>query len=291
MISAKRVWYQMAKSGLRAPLTRVRHWGLDRNDAFIASYPRSGNTWLRFVLFDILVSGQSSGFDEVNHIIPDVGLHQPAIPLLPGAGRLIKTHEPFQKEYRKAIYLVRDARDVVLSEFAYQKALGWIPDDFETFLQQFVRGEVNPFTAWHEHVPDWIDSKLAQTPNFLLIKFEEMRRNTEQTVVQVLDFLGVEVDRQVVVAAIANNTLKKMQEKEQKSPQLSSTAPSANGSEESRFIRSGSIAGWRNRLSLEQVGLLEDKAGPVLERMGYPIGEAARQRQAVAAAEPSAVNM
>jgi len=281
----------MAKSGLRAPLTRVRHWGLDRNDAFIASYPRSGNTWLRFVLFDILVSGQSSGFDEVNHIIPDVGLHQPAIPLLPGAGRLIKTHEPFQKEYRKAIYLVRDARDVVLSEFAYQKALGWIPDDFETFLQQFVRGEVNPFTAWHEHVPDWIDSKLAQTPNFLLIKFEEMRRNTEQTVVQVLDFLGVEVDRQVVVAAIANNTLKKMQEKEQKSPQLSSTAPSANGSEESRFIRSGSIAGWRNRLSLEQVGLLEDKAGPVLERMGYPIGEAARQRQAVAAAEPSAVNM
>ena len=281
----------MAKSGLRAPLTRVRHWGLDRNDAFIASYPRSGNTWLRFVLFDILVSGQASGFDEVNHIIPDVGLHKPAIPLLPGSGRLIKTHEPFQKEYRKAIYLVRDARDVALSEFAYQKALGWIPDDFDSFLQRFVRGEVNPFSAWHEHVPDWMDSKLASTPEFLLIRFEEMRRNTEETLVQVLDFLGVDVDRRVVTEAIANNTLKKMQEKEQKSPQLSNTAPNPNGSEESRFIRSGSIAGWRNRLTAEQSRLIEDKAGPVLERMGYPIGDAATQKQDVAAPMPSAVNM
>lgn len=281
----------MAKSGLRAPLTRVRHWGLDRNDAFIASYPRSGNTWLRFVLFDILVSGQASGFDEVNHIIPDVGLHKPAIPLLPGSGRLIKTHEPFQKEYRKAIYLVRDARDVALSEFAYQKALGWIPDDFDSFLQRFVRGEVNPFSAWHEHVPDWMDSELASTPEFLLIRFEKMRRNTEETLVQVLDFLGVDVDRRVVTEAIANNTLKKMQEKEQKSPQLSNTAPNPNGSEESRFIRSGSIAGWRNRLTAEQSRLIEDKAGPVLERMGYPIGDAATQKQDVAAPMPSAVNM
>ena len=290
MISAKRVWYQLAKSGLRAPLTRIRHWGLDRNDAFIASYPRSGNTWLRFVLFDILVNGQTSGFDEVNHIIPDVGLHKPAISLLPGAGRLIKTHEPFQKEYRKAIYLVRDARDVALSEFAYQKALGWIPDDFEAFLDRFVMGEVNPFSAWHQHVPDWIDSPLARGPNFLLIKFEEMRRNTEQTVVRVLDFLGVDVDRQVVIDAIANNTVKKMQEKEQKSPQLSNSAPAANGSEESRFIRSGSVAGWRSRLNRDQVSLIEDKAGPILQRMGYAIGEDARQA-AVSVPVPSAVNM
>ena len=284
----------MAKSGLRAPLNRVRHWGLDRNDAFIASYPRSGNTWLRFVLFDILVRGQSSGFDEVNHIIPDVGLHKPAIPLLPGEGRLIKTHEPFQKEYRKAIYLVRDARDVVISEFAYQKALGWISDDFDSFVQQFVQGEVNPFSAWHEHVPDWLDSPLAKTQNFLLIKFEEMRRNTEQTVAEVLDFLGVDVERKVIVDAIANNTVKKMQEKEQRSPQLSSTAPAANSSEESRFIRSGSVAGWRNRLTPAQVESIEEKAGPTLERMGYPIGVAARSLQDGGAAQrpvASAVNM
>jgi len=263
---------------LRAPLTKVRHWGLDSNDAFIASYPRSGNTWLRFVLFDILVSGQSSGFDEVNHIIPEVGLHQPAIPLLPGQGRLIKTHEPFQKQYKKAIYLVRDVRDVVLSEFAYQKALGWVPDDFEAFLDGFLSGEVNPFSPWHEHVPGWIDSSLAQTPNFLLIKFEEMRRNTEAVVAEALDFLGIVVDPQVIRDAIANNSVKKMQEKEQRQPQLSNSAPKPTGSEESRFIRSGSIGGWRNRLTGSQVALIESRTAGVLVRMGYPVGGEARQQ-------------
>jgi hypothetical protein len=272
LITAKKVWYEVAKSGLRSPLISVRHWGLDSRDAFIASYPRSGNTWLRFVLFDILAPGQTAGFNEVNHIIAEVGLHGPALPLLPGGGRLIKTHEPYRKQYQKAIYLVRDVRDVVLSEFAYQKALGWISDDFDRFLREFLRGEVNPFTPWHQHVPGWVESSLAGTSNFLLIKFEDMRRNTEQVVNEVLDFLGVVVDPQTVRDAVANNTVQRMQEKERRSPQLSDTAPMSNGSEESRFIRSGSVGGWRNRLTDIQVEMIEHHAGDVLTCMGYPTG-------------------
>jgi estrone sulfotransferase len=272
LISAKKIWYEAAKSGLRSPLTWLRHWGLDPNDAFIASYPRSGNTWLRFVLFDILVTGQASGFDEVNHIVAEVGLHGPAISLLPGGGRVIKTHEAYRKQYRKAIYLVRDVRDVVLSEFAYQKALGWVPDDFEQFLQQFLRGEVNPFSPWQQHVPGWVDSPLAQSPNFLLIKFEDLRRNTEAVVTQVLDFLDVVVDAQTVRNAIANNSVQRMQEKEQRSPQLSNAAPPPNAPEGSRFIRSGSVGGWRNRLTEAQVELIEQYTEEVLVRMGYPAG-------------------
>jgi hypothetical protein len=207
---------------------------------------------------------------------------------------LIKTHEPFHKQYRKAIYLVRDVRDVVLSEFAYQKALGWIPDDFERFLQQFLQGEVNPFSPWHQHVPGWMDSPLAQSSDFLLIKFEEMRRNTEQVVSRVLDFLDVVVDPQTVRDAIANNTVQRMQEKEQRSPQLSEAAPKPSASEESRFIRSGSVGGWRDRLSDAQIELIEQRTGKVLERMGYPVGgrrvESGRAQMpspaAIAAADP-----
>jgi hypothetical protein len=271
-MSPQQIWYTAAKSGLRVPLNWLRHWGLDSSDAFIASYPRSGNTWLRFVLFDILLAGQSSGFDQVNHIIPEVGLHGRAAGLLPGGGRLIKTHEAYRKEYRKAIYLVRDVRDVALSEFAYQKALRWVPDDFGRFVHLFVRGQVNPFSPWQQHVPGWAESALGQSPNFLLIKFEDMRRNTEHVVNRVLDFLGVMADPQTVRDAIANNTVQRMQEKEQRDPQLSETAPKSLGSEESRFIRSGSVGGWRNRLSEEHLELLEKNAGAVLQRMGYPLG-------------------
>ena len=88
----------------------------------------------------------------------------------------------------------------------------------------------------------------------------------------VLDFLGVTVDPKTVRDALANNTLQRMQEKEQRSPQLSDTAPKSNGSEESRFIRSGSVGGWRNRLTDFQVEMIEHQAGDVLTCIGYPTG-------------------
>jgi hypothetical protein len=264
------LWYTVAKSGMRRPLNRMRHWGLHPHDVFIASYPRSGNTWLRFVLFDILVSGVNSGFDELNHIIPDVGLHLRAIPLLPGQGRLLKTHEPYQKEYRKAIYLVRDVRDVALSEYAYQKGIGWIKEDFGDFLPRFVAGNVNPFRPWHEHVPGWIDSPIANTPHLLILKFEELRKNTEEVVMQVLDFLDLDVGREVVRAAIANNSVQKMQEKEAQQPQLQSSALQTT---EFRFIRRGKVGGWRERLTAEQIALLEADSASLLRRLGYPVGE------------------
>ena len=40
--------------------------------------------------------------------------------------------------------------------------------------------------------------------------------------------------------------------------------------EEGRFVRKGSIGGWRNRLTDEQIRLVDQYAGPVLERLGYP---------------------
>lgn len=276
MISAKQVWYRAAKSGLRRPLNWLRHWGLGPNDAFIASYPRSGNTWLRFVLYEVLVAGQTADFDEVNHIVAEVGLHGPAIPLLPGGGRLIKTHEPYQKQYKKAIYLVRDARDVVLSEYAFQRGLGWFHGDLDEFVQHFVRGEVNPFTPWQKHIPGFLDSPLGN--DMLLIKFEEMKRNTETVVSSVLDFLGVQVEAGAVRSAIANNTAQRMHEKEQHSPQMSDKAPKPSGPDESKFIRGGKVGGWRSRLSERQIELIEEHCGDVLQRMGYPTG---RQVEAV----------
>lgn len=268
-VQRNRVWYRTAKSGLRKPLIWLRHWGLDENDAFIASYPRSGNTWLRFLMFEVLTSG-SADFTEVNRVVAEVGLQGPARPVLPGEGRLIKTHEPYYPQYKKAVYLVRDVRDVVLSEFDFQTAMGWIGYDFDTFLRRFLRGEVNPFSAWHQHVAGWVDSPLASTSEFLLIKFEDLRQHTGRVLTQVLDFLGVQVDPQTIGDAIANNTTQRMQEKERRTPQYKPEAPKPDADEASRFIRSGSVGRWRNRLTGAQLELIEQHAGHVLSRMGYP---------------------
>src|SRR5438552_2701326 len=134
----RRVRHELSKTGIRSPLLWARHRGFQASDVFTASYPRSGSTWLRFILVELL-AGQSSGFNSVNTASPDVGQHASGQPLLPGGGRLIKTHELYRRSYKRAIYLARDPRDVMLSEYNYEKALGVIDDDFDAFLDAFLR--------------------------------------------------------------------------------------------------------------------------------------------------------
>ena len=84
----RKIRHKASKTLLRAPIIWLRHSGIDRNDVMVASYPRSGNTWLRFMLTRIL-TGKPAAFDSVNQVIPELGLQKDALPLLPGEGRLI----------------------------------------------------------------------------------------------------------------------------------------------------------------------------------------------------------
>ncbi|HZQ25932.1 MAG TPA: sulfotransferase domain-containing protein [Terriglobales bacterium] len=265
MPTVRQIRFALAKTSLRKPLVWSRHRGLTEHDAFVGAYPRSGSTWLRFMLVEIL-GGESSAFTTVNHAVPDVGYHRGTAAILPGAGRLIKTHEPYQREYKKAIYLVRDPRDVVLSEYAYQKALGLAGNDFDVYLGRFLRGEVNPFGSWIRHVSSWIEAMDAGKVNGVLVRFEDLRRDSENALAELIGFLGVPMNREKIREAVANNSLEKMKDKEKKNPQRAS----AKG----RFVRSGSVGGWREQFTQAQIELVQERAGKVLERLGYPGVEA-----------------
>jgi hypothetical protein len=75
---ARRLRHEASKTLLREPLVWVRHRGMTSKDIFLASYPRSTNTWLRFPLFGILV-GKSLRFEPVNEALPGIGMHRLAL--------------------------------------------------------------------------------------------------------------------------------------------------------------------------------------------------------------------
>jgi len=257
----RRFRHGLAKSPARVPLVWIRHKSLRASDAFFASYPRSGSTWLRFLLFDSLV-GEPSGFSSVNHAIPDVKLHKHGLPLMPGGGRLIKTHEVFHPEYKKAVYLVRDPRDVALSEYAYQTALGLVKLDLDDYLEKFLKRGVNPFASWRAHVDSWLSAPLGPE-QLLIVRFEDARADPFQTTVQIVQFLALTPDERRIRAAIANNTVEKMRAKEKETPQRAS----ARG----QFIRSGSAGGWRNKMTPAQAQLFRQHSGDLLSRLGYAL--------------------
>lgn len=264
-LAFKRFRHKAARTRFRTPLIWLRNRGLDSSDVFLASYPRSGSTWTRFVLYEIL-TGESSNFDNVNRGIPENGIQWLAQPLLPGEGRVIKTHEPYRREYRRAIYLVRDMRDVIFSQYSREKELGILYDDFDGYLSKFVQGKISGFGAWQKHIDSWLESPLPRRGDLLLLRFEDLRKDMEAAIGQMLDFFGVEVRPEVIRAAIANNTLDRMREKETQSK----TLHQAKSGEEGRFVRKGSVGGWREKLTDAQLQMIDAFAGDAFRRMGYP---------------------
>ncbi len=267
----RKLRHEVAKTGVRAPLVWVRHKTLRPNDVFFASYPRSGSTWLRFVLFESIV-GQASGFGNVNDSIPDVKDRNRGIALMPNSGRLIKTHEAFHPEYRKAVYLVRDPRDVALSEYAYQTALGLVDMPLDEYLPQFLTKGVNPFASWSAHVNSWLKAPL--TPEQLLVvKFEDLRRDTVTGVSEIIRFFGLTPNENQIRQAVANNSVERMKAKEKETPQ--------RASKKGQFIRSGSVGGWRGNMTEAQMAIVRKHASALLDRLGYPL-EAPAQEPALA---------
>jgi Sulfotransferase domain len=261
-LTARRLRNRLSRTKARIPIVWFCHRGFQSTDIFLGAYPRSGSTWSRFTLFEIL-TGQEAGFNAVNKTLKGVHRLQHGIPVLPGGGRLLGTHETYRRDYKKAIYLVRDARDVLLSEYAYLKALGYFDGDLDRFILEFSHGNVNGFGPWHRNVSTWLDSPIARTPNLLVVRFEDLRRNPEALFARLTEFLGVPADRQLIHRAVVNNSLDKMREKENQSPQL----PLGND----RFVRSGLAQGWRGKLSDSQLKLIEQYAGDVLLRTGYDL--------------------
>lgn len=237
----------------------LRHRFLRPADVFFAGYPRSGTTWSRFTLFEIL-TGQETGFEVVDSVVRCINSGTGPV-LLPGNGRLIGTHERYRKEYKRAIYLARDARDVALSEYAYTTALGSFRGSLDQFLEAFLEGKINRFGPWQRHINSWLDSPLAGTPNILLLRYEDLRENPLKGFTRMTEFLGVELSKERILRAIANNCLDKMKEKERAEPRLAS----AKG----QFIGTGLVQGWRFRLNPLQLQFIEERAGRELQRLGY----------------------
>ena len=93
------------------------------DDIFLVSYPKSGNTWLRFLLAYCLFDIEPGrvNFHNIENFIPDMYVNWPNRNL--ARPRIIKSHEKFTKNYPRVIYLYRDGRDVMVSYY-YHSRLG-----------------------------------------------------------------------------------------------------------------------------------------------------------------------
>ena len=135
-----------------------RHYTVYPDDTFLVSYPKSGNTWVRFLLANLIHPNETVGFANINRLLPAPGVLSKRFLKTVPRPRILKSHEPFDVRFRKVIYLVRDPRDVAVSEYHFDLKKRYIAADMtlEQFIKPFLAGETSSYGSWWEHAASWV---------------------------------------------------------------------------------------------------------------------------------------
>ena len=248
-----------------------RNFAVYPDDRFLVSYPRSGNTWTRFLIANLLFPDLEVSFLNIDHLIPDViNINRRDLAKIPRP-RLIKSHEYFDPRYKKVIYIVRDPRDVVISYYYFLLKQGFIKDSdsLETFVQRFVDGDVDPeFASWNENVLSWVSIRMGR-PGFLLLRYEDLKAKPTHELARAAEFLGIQRSSESLTRAANLSSVERMRELETRDE--NKWIGTRAKRKDIRFVRTALAGGWRSTLSDNDVAKIENAWGPLLKTLGYQL--------------------
>jgi hypothetical protein len=253
------------------------------DDVFLVSYPRSGNTWTRFLLANLLDAEHPATFANIESRVAEIYFNFDHVLRRLPRPRLLKSHEAFIPRYPRVIYIVRDPRDVGVSFYHHNVKWRNLPEDYpiDDFIPRFIAAQFDPWSgSWGDNVKSWISMRHG-SGNFLLLRYEDLKQNTLGELLRVADFLreagfrGVATSPEKLAQAIERSSPERMRvlEKEQtrQHVQLKRTR------QDKPFIRTATSGGWRSALSETSVTLIEDAWGDLMESMGYSLSSALQE--------------
>jgi len=240
------------------------------SDLFVATYPKNGTTWTQHIVYLILNDGKpisaEQRLDQEFPHLEEVGKEFVENRAAVAAGfRLIKTHLPYdmtpQKSEAKYIFVIRNSKDTVVSFFhhtrGFVKHYNFADGTFDTYFRLFVEGKVD-FGSYFDCIRSWLDHK--DDANVLLLTYESLRSNPRAGVLKIAEFLDAQVyperllsnNEEILNKVLEHSSLNSMQ----KDPRRWC---SERPKEHAPFIRKGSMGGWDEFLTAQQIELLDSK--------------------------------
>ena len=236
------------------------------DDIFIVSYPKSGNTWTRFLIGN-LISPAGVSFRNIEKIIPDIYQHTQRELSRIESPRVLKSHEYFDPRYRKIIHIIRDPRAVAISYWHHRIKFREIDEtcSIEDFVDWFVtRG--NQHGTWASNTESWLDAR-ENDRNYLLIRYEDMISSPEEELQKIVSHMNLSVTDEIISNAISNSSFDKMRSMEQE--QSNEWGPLHYTRRDLSFVRKGSADSWEKELTGAAARKIELHFGKVMEKAGY----------------------
>ena len=264
-------------------LIKVKNVG---NILWIASYPKSGNTWVRAFLHNYIEDAKTP--QNINHLhaqfVDEVKAHryqafipddkkttdlsleeicairpmvQAQMAAQAPATLFVKTHN-FQGEYKGsplhnwqvssgAIYIVRNPLDVAVSLKHY---FDYSYDEAIAYMAETMSGTPNEPENVPQVISSWSQHVASWTQggrNMLVLRYEDMLANPQRSFRKIESLLGVKKNVKRLSKAIRFSSFNQLKKQEQ------ATGFSEKHENAGEFFRQGKPNQWREELSDKQI--------------------------------------
>jgi hypothetical protein len=274
------------------------------NIIWLASYPKSGNTWVRAFLHhlfanadkplalsdtrggEVSASGASLHWYQMLDKRPstswtsqEVAAMRPKVQKMIAASRqgsvFCKTHLPLLMIHgvptidmsvtAGAVYIVRDPRDVVVS-FADFHGIA-IDAAITSLATENLEVPANERQA-SEPLSGWSQHVASWTarpsPAIHVMRYEDLHSDPQGAFARLTAFLRLDASPERIARAAEHSSFRSLRALEDQHG-FDERSPS-----QERFFRKGVAGGWRDTLTPEQAGRIEADHGEQMARFGYP---------------------
>lgn len=274
---------------------------LNKNIILLASYPKSGNTWSRIFLarylsgidninnISIPIYSSKSFLESDSNIdiseLSDKELHLLRLSQLELLSKNrnelfpVKIHDYYEKEQfntpflplnstKAAIYIVRNPFDLAVS---FSRHLGQTIDKTISIINnpnyklsipsnKYISQLPQKLSTWSNHYKSWTDQ--IDIP-VLVIKYEDLIQDPIKYFTNILNFIGVEIQKDKLTDAIRFSSFDNLQKQE-----------SQHGFEEKSvfsptFFHTGKSGYFKNILDKSQINIIFENHSEIIHKLGY----------------------
>ncbi len=256
------------RKGLEIREYAGRELTISPDDVFIVSYPKSGNTWVRFFIGNLISPDEPVTFQNVEQKVPDIYQNKDEELQKAPRPRMLKSHEPFEPLYAKVVYIVRDPRDVLVSYYHHQIKNRGIDESYpmDVFVRNELTNTTSRFGSWQENVESWLATRGGKN-SFLLLRYEDMLTQPVMALRQVAEFIGVTSDEDQLVRVVELSDADRMRSLEREQSRV--WRPTRDSRQDKMFVRSAKAGGWREEMSSECAELVQSVWGETMAKLGY----------------------
>ena len=277
-------WYY--PNTLQGVLNFQKGFKPQETDIIIASFPKSGNTWLKALTIALFVrlNNTSSSSDALHPLQSDnphglapfletilyLNSSTPDVTKFPSP-RLFSTHmplhtlqEPFKDSSTcKIVYVYRNVKDVLVSLWHFRCA--YLQKEIDKSLLEYsfesLCSGVGYFGPIWEHVLSYWRGSLEDPKHVLFMRYEEMKSKPAAQAKRLAEFLGCPFTEKEEDQGCVDKILELCSLRNLSGLEINKTGKASNNMHHSVFFRKGEVGDFKNHLTPE----MENKIDMIVE--------------------------